>query len=71
MKLQRPIPYACRLKVTLSVRVWIEITGVQRLRPVLMVTLSVRVWIEIGSRHDRNMSLLVTLSVRVWIEITR
>ena len=58
-------------EVTLSVRVWIEISMAWSSYTKVNVTLSVRVWIEISQSKTTPTTSLVTLSVRVWIEITK
>ncbi len=61
---------ASQRRVTLSVRVWIEINPDTDKKVSAPVTLSVRVWIEIYGVGDMYGIRLVTLSVRVWIEIS-
>ena len=57
-------------RVTLSVRVWIEIEKRKFVQRPRGVTLSVRVWIEMSiPRLAYLQAAKVTLSVRVWIEI--
>ena len=58
-----------RQRVTLSVRVWIEMIDTVYRVFAPAVTLSVRVWIEIFFLLILTSLPLVTLSVRVWIEI--
>ena len=56
-------------RVTLHVRVWIEIVTPRYFFEILQVTLHVRVWIEIHIRHVLQYQSIVTLHARVWIEI--
>ena len=64
----RPI-YPYWRRVTLHVRVWIEIIILSSMRRMVSVTLHVRVWIEISSFDNNIRTWSVTLHVRVWIEI--
>ncbi len=56
-------------KVTLYVRVWIEIKSRRGTYIKLVVTLYVRVWIEIKDMKKLASDYRVTLYVRVWIEM--
>ena len=58
-------------KVTLFVRVWIEIIHHWQKWNEWFVTLFVRVWIEIGYVQGETTKPPVTLFVRVWIEINK
>ena len=58
-------------KVTLCVRVWIEINMPIISALVIFVTLCVRVWIEMSDLQRTAHLLSVTLCVRVWIEMIR
>ena len=57
-------------RVTLCVRVWIEILSIVNAFFATSVTLCVRVWIEIPCTDVGGVGINVTLCVRVWIEIT-
>ena len=69
MKSLQLVVLADRHRVTLYVRVWIEINGRTVSHVVDYVTLYVRVWIEIDRRDRIRNNFCVTLYVRVWIEI--
>ena len=70
MKLLSTAQLVLRIAVTLSARVWIEISSANNGAGGKVVTLSARVWIEIQKSQIRTETGKVTLSARVWIEIS-